>query len=72
MHSLGDTQSFAISGGDVDAVCAVERLVGQALSTTLADAEKLIHQRLAGVTLAALAADFDRICREEGWDARSN
>ena len=67
-RAVGETQIFAISAGDVHAVCAVERLVGQALSTTLADAEKLLHERLANVTLADLAADFDRLCREEGWD----
>ena len=67
-RAVGDTQIFAMSAGDPNAVCAVERLVGQAISSTLEDAEKLIHKRLAGTTLADLATDFDKICREEGWD----
>lgn len=69
-RAVGDSQIFAISPGDVHAVCAVERLVGQALSTTLESAGAIVYKRLASVTLADLAADFDRICRDAGWDEK--
>lgn len=57
---LGEPSFFAIGHRQEAPACLVERAVNAALDQTLAEAEALIVARLREVTLARLAADFDR------------
>jgi DNA-binding IscR family transcriptional regulator len=71
-RAVGGPRLFAIGSDDDNPVCAVERVVNAALDDVMRDAEALLITRLGNVTLASLATEFDVICRNENWDARSS
>ena len=62
-EAVGGPHLFAIGSDQQNPDCAVERVVNDALADTLRQAEALLRQRLASVTLADLARQFDAQCR---------
>lgn len=62
-EAVGGPHLFAIGSDKQNPDCAVERVVNDALADTLSQAEALLRQRLASVTLADLAKEFDAQCR---------
>lgn len=58
--ALGEPTVFAIGPTDDDPSCLVEQAVNAALDDALREAEAVLIRRLGTVTLADLAADFDR------------
>ncbi len=58
--ALGEPTVFAIGPTDDDPSCLVEQAVNAALDDALREAEAVLVRRLGMVTLADLAADFDR------------
>ncbi|MBK1837720.1 Rrf2 family transcriptional regulator [Azospirillum sp. YIM B02556] len=59
-RALGEPTVFAIGPTDDDPRCLVEQAVNAALADALREAEAVLVRRLGMVTLADLAADFDR------------
>lgn len=59
-RALGENRIFALGPADPDPACLVERAVNGSLEGALREAEALLLRRLADVTLADIAADFDR------------
>lgn len=67
-EALGEPALFAVGNRSEHPECLVEQAINAVLDTAFADAEALLLQRFASVTLAALAADFARrhdACRSE-------
>lgn len=58
--AVGAPTVFAMGHRSEQPECLVEQAVNQALSGALRDAQALLIQRLARVTLADLAADFNQ------------
>ncbi|RYY02176.1 MAG: transcriptional regulator [Gammaproteobacteria bacterium] len=72
-QAIGGTGLFSLGFDNPSPKCAVERVVNKAINSAVEDAQKLLDDRLKKVTLAMLTADFDTICRVEGWvDRHSN
>lgn len=65
---LGEPAVFAIGNRNETPGCLVEQAVNAALDDAFAEAEALLLDRFAHVTLADLAADFSR--RHAAWRAR--
>ena len=59
-RALGENRIFALGPADPNPVCLVEQAVNGSLKTAMREAETLLLQRLADVTLADIAADFDK------------
>ncbi|WP_405402554.1 RrF2 family transcriptional regulator [Paracoccus sp. Ld10] len=59
-EALGEPAIFAIGNRNESPSCLVEQSVNAALEGAFADAEALLLDRFAHVTLADLAADFSR------------
>jgi DNA-binding IscR family transcriptional regulator len=59
-HAVGSPPLFAIGHRSEEPSCLVEQAVNASLDDTLAAAQAMIDQRLASITLADLAADFER------------
>ena len=59
-RALGENRIFAFGPADPDPVCLVEQAVNGSLEHALHEAEALLLRRLADVTLADIAADFDK------------
>lgn len=58
--ALGDGSLVALGHRSDNPRCLVEQAVNQALDGTLQEAEALLRERLAAISLADLAADFRR------------
>jgi DNA-binding IscR family transcriptional regulator len=58
--ALGEPAIFAIGNRSENPSCLVEQSVNAALESAFAEAEALLLDRFAHVTLAELAADFSR------------
>lgn len=58
--ALGDTKLFTLGHRSDNPSCLVEQAVHAALDGTLLDAETLLRKRLATISLADLAADFQK------------
>lgn len=58
-RALGEPTVFAIGEAGDDPKCLVEQAANTALRSALGEAEALLMKRLAEVTLADLARDFD-------------
>ena len=71
-RALGENRIFALGPADPDAACLVEQAVNSSLESALREAETLLLQRLADVSLADIAADFDRRFVELSPDDRAN
>jgi Rrf2 family protein len=56
--ALGSPTLFAIGNRNENPNCLVEKAVNKALGDTLKEAEAMVVARLAGITLADIAADF--------------
>ncbi|MCG6207872.1 Rrf2 family transcriptional regulator [Rhodopseudomonas sp. HC1] len=67
--ALGEPAIFAIGNRNETPGCLVEQAVNAALDGAFADAEALLLERFAKVTLAKLSADFNR--RHAAHRARS-
>lgn len=65
---LGEPAVFAIGNRNEAPGCLVEQAVNAALDDAFAEAEALLLDRFAHVTLADLAVDFSR--RHAAWRAR--
>ena len=65
--AVSSPRIFALGYEDPQSACAVEQLVNDAIGETLRQAEALLLEKLASVTLADLLRDFDRICSDNGW-----
>lgn len=65
-RAVGGPRIFAIGNESDNPECAVEQSVNRALDDALREAEALLTARLAAVTLAELAEDFDALCRSRG------
>lgn len=63
-HAVGGPRIFAIGSENPDPDCAVERVVNEALEDALREAEARLVARLAVVSLAELARNFDARCSE--------
>ena len=59
-EALGEPAIFAIGNRNENSACLVEQSVNAALEGAFADAEALLLDRFAHVTLADLATDFGR------------
>lgn len=59
-EALGEPAIFAIGNRNENPACLVEQSVNAALEGAFADAEALLLDRFAHVTLADLATDFSR------------
>ncbi len=59
-RALGENRIFALGAADPKATCLVEQAVNASLESALREAEALLLRRLADVSLANIAADFDR------------
>lgn len=59
-RALGENRVFALGAADPRATCLVEQAVNGSLERALREAEALLFRRLADVSLADIAADFDR------------
>ena len=59
-RALGENRIFALGPADPAATCLVEQAVNGSLEEALREAEALLLRRLGEVTLADIAADFDR------------
>ncbi|MCP9625707.1 Rrf2 family transcriptional regulator [Rhodopseudomonas palustris] len=68
-EALGEPAIFAIGNRNESPGCLVEQAVNAALDGAFADAEALLLDRFAEVTLAKLSADFNR--RHAAHRARS-
>jgi DNA-binding IscR family transcriptional regulator len=68
-EALGEPAIFAIGNRNESPGCLVEQAVNAALDGAFADAEALLLDRFAKVTLAKLSADFNR--RHAAHRARS-
>ncbi|MFC3076760.1 RrF2 family transcriptional regulator [Phenylobacterium terrae] len=62
--ALGEPTLFAIGVADDAPDCLVEQAVNAAVGQALAEAEQRLLAHFGTVTIASLAADFDRRCRE--------
>lgn len=69
-RALGENRIFALGPADPDPACLVEQAVNGSLEGALCEAEALLLQRLADVTLADIAADFDKRFAELSHDDR--
>ncbi|MGO4451589.1 Rrf2 family transcriptional regulator [Phyllobacterium sp. TAF24] len=58
--AIGAPPLFAIGPSSDHPTCLVEQAVDAALDDTLRNAELLLRDRLAAITIADLASDFDR------------
>lgn len=67
-EALGEPAIFAIGNRSETPECLVEQSVNAVLDTAFADAEALLLDRFASVTLADLATDFAR--RHAEWRSR--
>lgn len=65
---LGEPAVFAIGNRNETPECLVEQAVNAALDEAFANAEALLLERFAHVTLAILAAEFSR--RHAAWRKR--
>jgi DNA-binding IscR family transcriptional regulator len=59
-EALGEPLVFAVGNRNEMPGCLVEQSVNAALDSAFAEAEALLLQRFANITLADLAADFKR------------
>ena len=59
-RALGENRIFALGPADPSPACLVEQAVNGSLVDALREAEALLIRRLGDVTLADIAADFDR------------
>jgi Rrf2 family protein len=66
-RAVGSPGLFAIGTEGAGETCGVARVVDQALEDSLQGAERLLLERFESTTLADLAEEFDRLCREAGW-----
>ena len=69
-RALGENRIFALGPADPDPACLVEQAVNSSLESAMREAEALLLDRLADVSLAGIAADFDRRFAELPPDAR--
>jgi len=69
-RALGENRIFALGPADPDPACLVEQAVNSSLESAMREAEALLLERLADVSLADIAADFDRRFAELPSDAR--
>ncbi len=67
-EALGEPAIFALGNRNERPQCLVEQSVNAALNGAFADAEALLLERFAQITLATLAADFAR--RHADWRAQ--
>ena len=58
-RALGENRIFALGPADPDPECLVEQAVNGSLENAMQEAETLLLRRLADVSLADIAADFD-------------
>lgn len=59
-RAIGNPSVFAMGVEQENPACLVEQAVNAALADALRQAEKILLERLGGVTLADLAQDVDR------------
>ncbi len=59
-RALGENRIFALGPADPAPLCLLEQAVNGSLESALHEAETLLLRRLADVSLADIAADFDR------------
>jgi len=67
-EALGEPAIFALGNRNERPHCLVEQSVNAALDAAFAEAEALLLERFAGITLATLADDFAR--RHKEWRAQ--
>jgi DNA-binding IscR family transcriptional regulator len=67
-RALGENRIFALGPADPNATCLVEQAVNGFLESALREAETLLFRRLAEVSLASIAADFDQRMSEMSPD----
>lgn len=59
-RGVGEPELFALGHRTENPSCLVEQAVNTAVGAALSEAEALLMQRFSHITLADLAADFDR------------
>lgn len=69
-RALGENRIFALGPADPDPACLVEQAVNASLESAMREAEALLLQRLSDVSLADIAADFDKRLAELSPDDR--
>jgi DNA-binding IscR family transcriptional regulator len=65
-RAVGEPRIFAIGLADPNPRCLVEQAVNASMTAALRDAEAMLTARLAEVTLAQIAGDFDARCAATG------
>ena len=68
--ALGEPPLFAIGNAQDNPVCLVEKAVNSAIDHTLEQAQALMMDRFATITLADIAADFDKRLLDYPVEAR--
>ncbi len=68
-EALGSPELLAFGNRSEAPQCLAEQAVNARLAETMAAAQALVLQRLAGVTLADIATDFDALWRQRGHTA---
>jgi Rrf2 family protein len=61
-NAVGGPRLFAIGNDSDNPACAVEQVVNATLDDAMRDAERILLTRLAAVSLADLAREFDAVC----------
>lgn len=70
-RAVGGAKLFALGHENANPDCGVERVVNAAIDDALKQAEALLLARLAEVSLADLAAEFDTLCEAGGWQRKT-
>ncbi|WP_245532516.1 Rrf2 family transcriptional regulator [Asticcacaulis excentricus] len=66
-RAVGEPELFAMGNRTENPECLVEQAVNAAIDNALSEAEALLMQRFGEVTLAMLAADFQRRAEARGY-----
>ncbi|WP_366941785.1 Rrf2 family transcriptional regulator [Asticcacaulis sp.] len=66
-RAVGEPELFAMGNRSENPQCLVEQAVNAAIDSALSEAEALLMQRFGEVTLAMLAADFQRRAAARGY-----
>lgn len=66
-QALGEPAIFALGNADENPACLVEQAVNAAMDDALSDAEALLVGRFRSISLADLAAGFDRRASAIGY-----
>ncbi|MGI3131066.1 Rrf2 family transcriptional regulator [Halopseudomonas pachastrellae] len=65
-RALGERTLFTVGLANSSPTCVAEQAANQAIAGALQEAQRVLEERLAAITLEAVAKDFDRLVAEMG------